>query len=174
MRKRFLMIALLVVAVAAGSWYLAAPKLEKPEALPTAETGISVGMLAPRFNLKDADDKPVAVWQSGKVTVLNFWATWCPPCREEMPELENFARQHGSGVAFYAINMQEPAAKVTVFLKQNHYTMPVLLDSDGSVAGTFAINMIPTTVVLDRTGIIRFRKTGGVTAAELEEVIKGL
>lgn len=133
-----------------------------------------MGKQVPQFNLQDINGKGVQIGQPGKVTVLNFWTSWCPSCREEMPELQQFATAHRSDVDYWGINIQETADKVSAFVVNNNYTMPVLLDTDGSVAATFQINAIPTTLVIDRTGIIRFRKLGGVTQAELENVLHGL
>lgn len=145
----------------------------KTNPVPIAEPGVTVGKLAPEFSLKDLNGNLVSIGRAGKVTVINFWATWCPPCRQEMPELEQFSLSSTTGMVFYAVNIQEQAAKVVGFLNQNKYTMPVLLDSDGTVANTFRINAIPTTIIMDKAGIVRFRKTGGVTKTELENVIKG-
>lgn len=178
MRKRFLVIAFIVLAAAAGLWAMAAPQptpqTQKPADSQTAETGVTVGKAAPQFSRQDLAGKQVTVGAPGKITVVNFWATWCPPCREEMPQLEKFAQALPPDVVFYAVNIQETAEKANAFLQQNNYKMPVLLDSDGAVASIYKINAIPTTVIIDKTGKIRFRKAGGVTLAELEGVIKGL
>ncbi|MDR3565645.1 MAG: TlpA disulfide reductase family protein [Negativicutes bacterium] len=173
MGKRFFVVVGLVVVVALGLWFIATPRTEVPVKPPATETGVATGKVAPHFSLTDLSGKTVPVGAAGRVTILNFWATWCPPCREEMPQLQQFV-QKNPGVAFYAINIQEPAAKVGAFLEQNHFSMPVLLDSDGAVATTYRVNAIPTTVILDKDGVIRFRKAGGVTQAELEGAIKGL
>jgi cytochrome c biogenesis protein CcmG, thiol:disulfide interchange protein DsbE len=178
MRKRFLVIALVVMVIAVGIWAAATPQPgpqpQRTAENPAAETGVTVGKTAPRFMLKDLAENPVAVGPVGKVTVLNFWATWCPPCREEMPQLQKFVQALPPNVVFYAVNIQESAAKAGGFLEQNHYSIPVLLDGDGVVASTFKINAIPTTVIIDKTGKIRFRKAGGVTQTELEDALKGL
>jgi cytochrome c biogenesis protein CcmG/thiol:disulfide interchange protein DsbE len=171
MRKIIPAIALLAV-VAAGIWYLTADT-GKSNTVRNAETGVTIGKLAPEFNLPDLNGKIVSTRNEGKVTVLNFWATWCPPCREEMPELQQFAVPLRPDIVFYAVNIQEPAAKVAGFLAQNKYAMPVLLDSDGAVAAAFRINAIPTTIILDKAGVVRYRKTGGVVKTELEKIIKG-
>lgn len=181
MQKRFLIIVL-VIAIAAGFWFVGTGENNsagktapvKQEAAIENEIGITVGKTVPVFTLKNMDGKEVTVGKSGKVTIINFWATWCPPCREEMPELEKFAVKHQQTVNFYALNIQEPGDKVADFLKQNKYTMPVLLDSEGVVGKTFRISAIPTTIVVDKNGVIKYRKSGGVTMSELEGVINGL
>ncbi len=170
MRKTLaIFIILLAVAVAGCAPGLA----QQPPAAPAADTGVTPGKSAPRFTLKDLGGNAVAVPAPGRVTVVNFWATWCPPCREEMPELQKFAAANPA-VAFYAVNIQEPAAKVQAFLNQQGYTMPVLLDAGGNVAQTYRVTAIPTTVVVDKDGVIKFRRTGPVTDAELAGLIRDL
>ena len=110
----------------------------------------------------------------GQRLLVNFWATWCPPCREEMPELDKFAAQYSGTVAFYAVNIQEPASKVSEFMQTHNYKMPVLLDHDGTIGKQFRVSAIPTTVIVDKNGIIKYRKPGGVTFAEIENITKGL
>ena len=171
MRKRLLITALLLTVIAAGVWF--AVDLQPPKPMsPAGDTGVTVGRQAPRFTLADLAGTPTGVWQPGKVTVLNFWASWCPPCREEMPELQRFAASQAQDVAFYGVNIQEPAAKIVGYLEQNKYILPVLMDSDGTVSSVYRITSIPTTIVIDKTGIIRYRKAGAVTEKELQAVIK--
>ncbi|HML89239.1 MAG TPA: TlpA disulfide reductase family protein [Methylomusa anaerophila] len=174
-------VIVVIMAMAYGAWNWA---IRNPESSPisnsakvsTIETGITVGKMMPQFSLMSLDGQRVTVAKSDQVIVLNFWATWCPPCREEMPELEQFYKRYGSTVQFYAINIQEPADKVAGFMKDNQYTFrtAVLLDGDGAVARTYRINAIPTSIVIDKAGIIRYRTAGTVTLAELEGVLKGL
>ncbi len=175
MRKLIIAFSLLaLVAIVAGCASSRPPAQEaKPPASPSAETGVTPGKSAPRFALDGLDGPKVAAPVAGKVTVLNFWATWCPPCREELPELDRFARDNPS-IAFYAVDIEEPAAKVQAFVKQNGYTFPVLLDVSGGVAQIYRISAVPTTVVIDKAGVVKFRVSGPVTAAMLAGVVKGL
>lgn len=173
MKKALILSVILVfcLALAAGCGF---GKPEKsPAAPPAADVGVTVGKAAPALSLPDLGGQTVSLPVAGKITVLNFWATWCPPCREEMPELDRFAKTAGADLAFYAINLQEPADKAAAFMRQNGYSMPVLLD-ESKAARTWLINSIPTTVVIDKKGIVRYRKIGPVTAAELAGAIKGL
>lgn len=139
-----------------------------------AEVGVTVGKRLPEFVLGTPQGKEIKVAAGGQPLVLNFWATWCPPCRQEMPELEKFSRQYNGKVTFYAINIQESGDKITEFMTQNQYSMQVLADKDGVVARSFRVNAIPTTLVIDKQGIIKFRKAGTTTLAELEGVLNGL
>lgn len=170
MRKRFLIIAAFALVLMAGFWYFIKDTTAQMPTVP--ETGITVGKTAPSFTLQAMDGKPVKIGKAGKITVLNFWATWCPPCREEMPELEVFATKHKNDILFGAVNLQEPVEKIGAYLDQNKYTMPVLLDTDGKAGSEFLIRAIPTTIILDKNGVIRFRKSGPVTADELEAILK--
>lgn len=129
---------------------------------------------APGFTLKDTAGTSHSVQPGdGNVYVINFWATWCPPCRSEMPEMNTFARKHKEKVRFYAVNLQEEGAQVQDFLKNNGYTMPVLLDRDGKAATLYKVRVIPTTVILDEKGNILQRHEGVSTAQQLEDVLKG-
>lgn len=108
----------------------------------------------------------------GKVYVLNFWATWCPPCRGEMPELDEFAKKHKEDLSFYAINLQESKGKVQDFLADNGLSMPVLLDADGKAGDAYQIRAIPTTIVIDGKGNVAARHTGAITQDQLESILK--
>jgi peroxiredoxin len=90
--------------------------------------------------------------QRGKVVVLNFWATWCPPCRKEMPDLESLYQQFKSqGLVILAIS-DEDAVKVNPFIAERKITYPVLLDPGRTVNELFQIQGIPKTFVYDRSG----------------------
>lgn len=168
MGKRVLVVAVLGFVMAAA-WYC----FKATDAgSPAPETGITVGKTAPSLTLRSLDGQTVAIGRTGKIMVLNFWATWCPPCRDEMPELEAFAAKHKREIIFGAVNLQEPPDKVKAYLAQHQYTMPVLMDADGAAGSAFAVRAIPTTIILDQNGVIRFRKAGPVTAVELETVLR--
>ncbi len=107
----------------------------------------------------------------GGVSIINLWATWCPPCREEMPELEAFYQKNKDKVKFFAVNIQEDAKTIKDFMSKNKYTFPVYLDPSGVSTGMLVTRGIPTTVVLDGKGVVVFRKIGPVTADELEKAV---
>jgi thiol-disulfide isomerase/thioredoxin len=91
----------------------------------------------------------------GKVVLLNFWATWCPPCRAEMPSMETFyQRFKDQGLEILAVNGGEDTATVQDFLQNNRYSFPVLMDTRNEVNGIYEIKAIPTTFILDREGKI--------------------
>lgn len=170
MKRYTFLTFLLILFVSIGFYFYTA---NESSAQAENEVGITVGKTAPVFILKNinADDIHVDAVKDKKVMVLNFWATWCPPCREEMPELEKFYKNYGTKVQFFGIDEQEPADKVSMFLQNNGYTYPILLDTNGEIGQRFKVNGIPTTVIIDAKGTIIYRKTGGVTANELKAVL---
>jgi peroxiredoxin len=89
----------------------------------------------------------------GKIVFLNFWATWCPTCVVEMPSMEKLHRKlKDRDFALVSISLQDPAAEVKRFFKQNSLTFTALLDSTGKTVPGFGIRAIPTTLLLDKTG----------------------
>jgi thiol-disulfide isomerase/thioredoxin len=98
----------------------------------------------------------------GKVVFLNFWATWCPPCRAEMPDIEAVYQSYkDKGIAFIAVNLQEKKSDVVSFLKKNGYTFPAALDSSGTVGMSYGAQSIPTTLLIDKQGRIAAAAIGG-------------
>jgi thiol-disulfide isomerase/thioredoxin len=119
----------------------------------------------PEFTLEDSDGK---TWRSstlkGKVVVVNFWATWCPPCRRELPSLEVLYKTLApKGVIVLGINAGESWDKVAAFAAdfKPPLTYPLLLDKTGSVLRDWQIKVLPTTYVLSRDGRLALRAIGG-------------
>ncbi len=144
----------------------------KPSA--KAGTGVKVGQNIAAFSLDNLTGSKVTVGETGKITVINFWATWCPPCQEEMPDLEIFAKRNREKVDFYAVNLHESEDKIKKFMNENNYTMPVLLDKDGAIGKKFQVTAIPTTIIVNKHGMIKYRKSGAMTINELEGIINSL
>ena len=108
----------------------------------------------------------------GKVVFLNFWATWCPPCRMEMPSMERlYQALKDKGLVMIAVNGGEAAEQASGFMRENALTFPVVLDRTGSVSGQYSVQAIPTTYILDRRGLIVARKTGAMEWDSLEVFI---
>jgi thiol-disulfide isomerase/thioredoxin len=115
------------------------------------------GRPAPALGLTDLDGK---VWNlaalQGRVVVLNFWASWCEPCRAEMPSLELLAAQHErDGLTILAVNYKEPLPTIKRFLDALPFSLPILLDRDGNATGDWTPRIFPTTVLIDRSGVPR-------------------
>ncbi|MEW6033268.1 MAG: TlpA disulfide reductase family protein [Chloroflexota bacterium] len=101
----------------------------------------------------------------GKTVLLNFWTTWCPACREEMPLLQAaYAEKESSGLIVLAVNIKESRAVVEKFIKDNGYTFPVVLDQSGKVAEQYNVYYLPHTVIIDGEGIVRRTKVGAFSS----------
>ena len=108
----------------------------------------------------------------GSVAVVNFWATWCTPCRQEQPQLEQVARAYRDrGVRFLGVFERDDAAKGRAWLKEFGVTYPSIADPSGSFADDFALFGLPDTFVIDPTGTIRWAITGKTTAEALSQLI---
>jgi peroxiredoxin len=128
------------------------------------------------FELASLDGGNVSLSDyQGQIIIMNMWATWCPPCRAEMPGLERFYQTYKSdGVVVLAVNGREPVNTVRPFIESNNFTFPVLMDFDGTVGIQYAARSFPTTYVIDRNGRIQHVKVGEITEAELEQVVTPL
>ena len=118
---------------------------------------------APDFSLRDLNGKKVGIKQfKGKIIFLNFWATWCGPCKEEMPSLEVLHRQFkGDNFVLLTISVDYEGLKpVQEFLNKQHYTFPVLLDPNGETLDLFEVKGIPTTFIIDKKGRVIGRAIG--------------
>jgi thiol-disulfide isomerase/thioredoxin len=106
------------------------------------------------FALKSLDGKTVNLNDyAGKVVFINFWATWCPPCRSEMPSMEAlYEKLHGKGFEMLACDIMEDNETVKKYVKDNKLSFPVLFDKTGAVSGKYGVQGIPATFVLDRSG----------------------
>ncbi len=108
----------------------------------------------------------------GDVVVVNFWATWCPPCKAEMPGINAFYEAYkDEGVVVLAVNAKEGEELVRPFIEANGFTFPVLLDPMGQIINLYQIRSFPTTLVIDRTGVIQYIHTGMISPQELEAVV---
>jgi cytochrome c biogenesis protein CcmG/thiol:disulfide interchange protein DsbE len=127
------------------------------------------GFSAPEFTLPALDGTRVSLVDfEGKSVVLNFWATWCLPCRVEMPALEQTWLDWGKrGLVVVAVNLQESPSHVAEFVEDFGLTFPVLLDAEGEVFQRYDVQLYPTTYFIGRDGIIRDVVFGGPMAETL-------
>jgi peroxiredoxin len=120
--------------------------------------GPDVGSPAPEFRLSDLDGN---VWRlsdlRGSVVVVNFWATWCPPCREEMPSLQQLFQKtlDAPDVVILTVLFNDDPKNAYEYVKRNGYGFPVLRDPDGSVAAAYGLTGVPETFFIDRSGVLR-------------------
>lgn len=121
------------------------------------------GMKAPNFSLEDLKGKKSQLRDyRGKVVFLNFWATWCGPCKEEMPSMEELWRQFkDKDFVFLAVSVDYAGAKAAKeFIEKHRYTFPVLVDPKSEVLDLFQVTRIPTTLVIDKKGMIIGKAVG--------------
>jgi peroxiredoxin len=118
---------------------------------------------APEFTLATSDGKAISLSAlRGQVILVNFWATWCPPCKAEMPELNTLQRDYGAKKGFVVVGIasEESPAAVAAFAGQRGITFPLLLDTRGQVIRDYNIRTLPSSVIVDREGRIRDKWTG--------------
>jgi peroxiredoxin len=134
----------------------------------TEELVKSIGMVkpvlikAPDFSLRDANGVPVSLsGKRGSMVLLNFWATWCAPCRDEMPSMETLSRNFGGqGFTILAVNQKESAAQVTRFMRTHGLNFTTPLDSDGRVNAAYRVYGIPVSYLIDGSGTAIGMKSG--------------
>lgn len=116
-------------------------------------SGLSKGKPAPDFTLRTLDGKKVSLSElKGKVVLVNFWATWCPPCREEMPLFEKVYKKYkDKGFEILAVSTDSSVEPVKKFVEEFNVSFPVLLD-DGKVSSLYSIQGLPTSFLIDREG----------------------
>lgn len=136
-----------------------------------AETAANLGYLAPDFTLTDLGGQSVSLSSfRGKPVLLNFWASWCPPCRKEMPELQKFHERYGDQIALLGVNWGESAKTVKEFLESFGVRYLNLLDERGTAFVLYRLTGIPESFFIDPEGFIRGVWIGPLTA---EEIAKG-
>jgi thiol-disulfide isomerase/thioredoxin len=135
---------------------------------------------APAFSLEDMDENVRSLQEfRGKVVLINFWATWCPPCRYEIPSLEKLYRRIGDrGFVVLGINEWEDPDHVFAYTGQLGVdpTFPILFDSDSAVAAAYEVNGLPTSYLIDKSGRIVYRAIGGrdFDHPEIEAIVNEL
>ena len=148
--------------------------------LPDRPTGVPApGKLAPDFQLESLDGQSVSLSSlQGKPLVLNFWATWCGPCRMEMPFVQGVyvdSKWSDLEVVILAVNVGESSSTAQSFMEANKLTFTVLLDTTNEVAMAYNISAIPTTYFVDRNGIIKNIKIGAFrNKAEIDRILTEL
>jgi peroxiredoxin len=119
---------------------------------------------APDLSLKTLDSQVIKLSDlKGNVVVLDFWATWCPPCRESLPNLAKLsadASLASRGLKVIAVNAREPPEKAKAYVDDNHLPLTVALDLDGSAEETYKVDGFPTTIVIGRDGTIQHTIVG--------------
>lgn len=128
----------------------------------TASAAIPMGQPAPDFTLRTLDGPNLRLnEQRGKVVLVNFWASWCAPCRKEMPHLNRLAEKYkSSGFTLLGVNVDDNLRNATEAASKFGVKFPVLLDTDKRVSKQYDLNSMPSTVLIDRNGRVRFLHRG--------------
>jgi len=146
-----------------GAAFAVASPMEEGEEHPEVELPM-VGNYAPDFTLKGMEGKDISLkGYRGKVVLLNFWATWCKPCEAEMPSMEQIYQDYkDEGFKIMAISVDKGNLdKVESFVKERGFTFPVFLDPSHKIEGAYRIKFMPTTLLIDRKGVIKKVILGG-------------
>ena len=164
-RKRRWEILMLVSLAAGVLWTVVSRVPSAVDAPLSTSPSPREGFLAPDFTLDTLDGTKVTLSElRGKIVLINLWATWCPPCRAEMPALENAYKQYkDSGVIVLGLNVtnQDSEKDIPPFVDEFGLTFPILFDRDGSVSALYQLKGLPTTYFVNREGIIRTVVVGG-------------
>jgi thiol-disulfide isomerase/thioredoxin len=131
---------------------------------------LASGTPAPAFQLGSADGRAVDLaGLKGKVVMINFWASWCGPCRKEMPILEQLNKQYrGKGLTLIGVNVEPDSKAAMNWLKETPVSFPILFDTDSKVSKLYQVAGMPNTVILDRKGTVRYIHRGYQAGAENE------
>jgi peroxiredoxin len=160
-----------IAALVAAALLLAQTPSTSPKSKP-----VTIGSAAPAFSLRDLSGRPLALADyRGKVVVLDFWATWCIPCRQEVPHFIALQKKHGSkGLAVIGISLDDEEKPVRSFYTEFGMTYPVAMGNAAMAEQYGGILGLPVTFVIDRQGRIRFRHDGQTDAATIEREVASL
>lgn len=124
------------------------------------------------IKIYDKDGNAVMLSDSeGKPVILNFWATWCGYCIQEMPDIEEAFKEHGDEIQFLIVNTDDGIEKGEAFIKNKGYTFPTYYDLEYSAAITYGISGIPRTIAIDKDGNIKYNRSGMIDSDALESII---
>ncbi len=178
--RRGVSLALILVLILAGViWLQGGDPIGTLRAVVSGEALVALvnqspaprpGRHAPDFTLTDLDGNQVTLSEHrGQKVILNFWATWCPPCRAEMPDLDRLARDHQGSVTVLLIDLEEEEGQIRPFLDDIGVTLVPLLDLDAKVAIMYRVGALPTSIIIDEEGVIQEIQAGAVTYEWLVE-----
>ncbi|TCJ01843.1 redoxin domain-containing protein [Cytobacillus praedii] len=145
----------------------------------TVEVGLQEGNKAPDFQLKTLNDTDVKLSDlQGKKVFLNFWATWCPPCKAEIPHMQDFYESRNkTEVEILAVNLttsEKNPGKIRDFVTERSVTFPVLLDQEGEIGDQYRALTIPTSYLIDSNGIVRKKIVGPMDKEMMEQLIESV
>ena len=135
---------------------------------------IEIGKPAPNFTLENINGEEVSLEDyKGKIIMLNFWATWCPYCVKEMPDM-NQLQEENDDLVILAVNIKEEKDKVKKYIEEGGYDFEVVLDTEGAVAGTYLVGPLPTSYFIDKEGIFIGGIPGMLEYPQMKQLIEGI
>lgn len=167
--KRALTVLLLLAACTREQRTVAQPASQEENTAARTE----VGDVMPAYSATSLDGKPLNLAdEKGKVVLLNVWATWCAPCRFEVPELEALHKKYGAqGFKVIGVSVDDTGLDgVKQFVTSNKMSYPIVVDADGRIANLLRTTVLPTSIVIGRDGRIVWRKVGAVMPNEISSL----
>ncbi len=148
----------------------------QPRAAITAAPAPIVGAQAPDFSLPDLQGRPFTLaGASGKAVLINFWATWCDPCREELPLLDGIAKKYPDSLRVFAVETGEPEEDVRAFADSLSLTaLTILLDPSLAVRDRYLVRGLPTSFFINASGIVVQIKIGALDSSEIASILSGM
>jgi cytochrome c biogenesis protein CcmG/thiol:disulfide interchange protein DsbE len=171
--KKLLLVVLIVAGVGAAVW-------EKPQESAPVVANVQkpeVGFMAPSFTLTGLDNQTYKIeGKRSKPVVLNFWASWCGPCRMEAPDLQKMYEKYGGQIDMYGVNVtsNDSPEAAQAFVQSYKLTFPIPMDVSGSVSNRYLVQAFPTTYLIDTEGIVRKKIIGMIDAGTLELELRQL
>lgn len=143
--------------------------------LPAAAGDVQLNTTAPDFTLSDYDGKQVNLMETAranKITIVNFWASWCAPCRAEMPDLAAvYDKYKNAGLMMLGINYRETADQVKQYANEGGFTWPMLLTTNDDLRVTYRAMALPSTYFIDSKGLILYVSRGAMTRSQMDTVL---
>ncbi len=174
--KKWIAILLIAGLIGYGIYDVILNDSNESDSTEEGTVGLEKGNIAPDFKLTTLKGEQVRLSDyRGKKVIINFWATWCPPCRAEMPDMQSFYEKSGEEVEVLAVNAtmsEKKEENVAEFVKDFGLTFPILMDTENEVNRKYSIVSIPTSYFVDTNGKVYTKFTGAMSSDYMESTIK--
>ena len=185
--KRNLFIGIIIFVLIVGAFYMNRDNEKQEDSSPPANTtntetpttetkneALQEGAQAIDFELETRSGDTLRLYDNGgKPTLINFWASWCPPCKEEMPHIQKAYEAYGDKVNFFMVDLtfNDNLEKMNEYIEENGFTFPVLLDKTGDVMMDYEVMVIPTTYFVNADNIITHTVMGPMTTEHIQSIM---
>lgn len=185
--KRNLFIGIIIFVLIVGAFYMNRDNEKQEDSSPPANTtntetpttetkneALQEGAQAIDFELETRSGDTLRLYDNGgKPTLINFWASWCPPCKEEMPHIQKAYEAYGDKVNFFMVDLtfNDNLEKMNEYIEENGFTFPVLLDKTGDVMMDYEVMVIPTTYFVNADNIITHKVMGPMTTEHIQSIM---